>query len=303
MGRPSRRTAELVPVVNAPLRTLLFVPGNRPDQISKALVSGADAVIVDLEDAVALAAKDAARAGAVEGIAPLPAAGCSVAIRLNALATGMLDVDLAALARIWKRLDFIVLPMVPDGDTVQQVAARLKTNDGRSGKDRPTGILPLIETADGVLNATEIARADPRVLTLTFGPADLSAQLGIELSAEGAELSYARSRLVLAAAASGLPGPVNGPWLDLEDQDGLERSAQSARRLGFRGQQIIHPCQLETVRAVFKPTADQVAWARAVETAFTEAERSGIASIRLDDGSFVDYPIARRARDILEQAE
>ena len=280
------------------LRTVLYVPGDRPDRVAKALVSGADCVVVDLEDAVAPERKAAARAGAVQGISGDRAPACAVGVRLNALASGLLADDLAALAPVWSRLDVLLLPMTPDAGTVQQVAALLDRVDGAAGPM----LVPMIETAAGVLAAASIAAAGDRVLTLALGPADLSAELGLQLTPEGLELLHVRSQLVLAAAAAGRIGPIDGPWLDVSDDAGLTAAATAARRLGFSGMQVLHPRQLPTVREAFAPSAAQLTWARSVDAAFEEARARGVASIRLPDGTFVDPPIAARARALLAVA-
>lgn len=279
-------------------RTWLFVPGDHPQRISKALTSGADYAVLDLEDAVAPSRKAAARQAVRDALAAVPGPGCRVGVRLNAPATGLLEDDVAALRTVWERIDVLLLPMTPDAATVGEVCGLLHRVDGGDGPR----LLPMVETAAGVLAAAEIAAADPRVLTLALGPADLSAELGIELTADGRELLHARSQLVLAAAAAGRIGPVDGPWLDLADGEGLARSAAVARRLGFSGKLAIHPRQLPSVREAFGPDAAQLAWARAVDAAFTEAQARGVSSIRLTDGTFVDPPVAARARALLAEA-
>jgi citrate lyase subunit beta / citryl-CoA lyase len=286
------------------LRAVLFVPGDRPDRIPRAAASGADCAIIDLEDAVALSAKERARAGAVSGISAVPRTGCPLGVRVNALATGLLPDDVAALGSVWPLLSFIVLPMVPDPVTVRTVAGILADADEQAGAGAPgPRLIPLVETAQGVLAAAAIASAHPRVHTLAFGPADLSCELGVTPTAEGTELLHARSQLVLAAAAAGREAPLDGPWLDISDLDGLRRSAAAARDLGFSGKQVIHPAQVAAVLEAFSVSDDELAWASAVDAAFTAAQARGVASIKLPDGTFVDYPVACRARTLLARAK
>lgn len=283
------------------LRTLLFVPGDRPDRIAKAIGSPADGVAVDLEDAVALSQKDAARAGAVGALNELPSAGLPViCVRINAIDSGLAEDDLAALESVLHRIDLVIVPMSVHPDGIRQVA-ELLTRAERSARieGNRTGIVPLLETAAGILAAPAIAASDPRVHTLAFGPADLSRELGITPTAEGDEFLLARSQLVLAAAAAHCPPPIDGPYLDLGDDRGLVESARRARALGFGGKQVIHPSQIDRVLSAFTASAAEIDWARAVDAAFTAAEADGVSSIRLSDGTFVDYPIARRARAIL----
>ncbi|WP_198962109.1 CoA ester lyase [Pseudonocardia sp. MH-G8] len=284
------------------LRTLLFVPADRPDRIPKAAAAGADGIAVDLEDAVALSRKDEARAGLAPALAALPPDGPVVAVRINAVASGLAEADVAALEPVLARVDLVVVPMCSDAAAVRAVATLLDRAEARAGLEPGrTGLLPLVETAAGVAEARAIAAADPRVRTLTFGPADLSNELGVTPTADGEELFVARSTVVLAAAAAGRPGPIDGPHLDLDDADGLARSAARARRLGFAGKQVIHPRQVPVVMAAFAPTEAQLSWARRVDEAFREAEAAGVSSLRLDDGTFIDYPIAHRARALLAQ--
>jgi citrate lyase subunit beta / citryl-CoA lyase len=287
------------------LRTFLFVPGDRPDRIAKAYRSGADCVIVDLEDAVAGARKVEARHSAVAAIgreAQADGPGRTwLAIRVNGAASGLMAQDIAGLAPVWTKLDFIVLPMA-DVPSVGEVTALMDAVE-RHGSTSPEGprIIALIETAESVLNAAGVAAADPRVAALALGPADLAKQLGLTLTADGRELLLARSQLVLAAAAAGLRPPIDGPWFNLRDETGLRTSTEQARRLGFGAKQVLHPRQIGPVQQILAPTAEQIAWAREVDTAFAEAEQRGVASIQLPDGTFVDYPVAHRARALLRQ--
>lgn len=282
------------------LRTLLFVPGDRPDRIAKAIGSSADGVAIDLEDAVALSRKDAARTLTVGALRDVPADGSPViCVRINAIDSGFADDDVVALESVLDRIDLIIVPMSANADAVRHTAELLTQAERWIGARGRTGIIPLIETAEGVFDARAIAAADARVHTLAFGPADLSRELGVTPTADGDEFLFARSQLVLAAAAAHRPPPIDGPYLDLGDDAGLGRSARRARALGFSGKQVIHPGQIDTVAAAFAATAAEIDWARAVDAAFTAAEADGVSSIRLTDGTFVDYPIARRARAIL----
>jgi citrate lyase subunit beta/citryl-CoA lyase len=282
------------------LRTLLFVPGDRPDRVPKAAAAGADAIVVDLEDAVALSRKDAARQAVAGALAALPPDGPVVTVRINAVDTGLAEADVEAIEPVLDRVDLVIVPMSSSPDAVRGAAALLGRAERRAGLEQGrTRIIPLVETATGIAAARDVAAADERVHTLAFGPADLSRELGVTPTADGEELFVARCQLVLAAAAAGRPQPIDGPHLDLDDADGLARSAAKARRLGFGGKQVLHPRQVPVVASAFAPTAEELRWARRVDEAFREAEAAGVSSIRLDDGTFVDYPIAHRARALL----
>jgi citrate lyase subunit beta/citryl-CoA lyase len=137
------------------------------------------------------------------------------------------------------------------------------------------------------------------VRTLMFGPADLGRELGVESTAEGLEYLHARSAIVLAARAAGREGPVDGPYLKLDDDAGCAVSSSWSRRLGFQGKVVLHPRQLPIAAAAFAPDERELAWAREVDRAFSEAEAAGVSSLKLADGTFVDYPVALRARALL----
>ncbi|WP_017591807.1 HpcH/HpaI aldolase/citrate lyase family protein [Nocardiopsis potens] len=272
----------------------LFVPATRPDLLPKALAGEADAVIVDLEDAVAPSAREQARAGLAALLPSRPAV--PVAVRVNGPRTAEFARDLAALEPLLDRVAFVVAPMTGTAEDVAATDRALSAAERAAGSERCVPLVPMVETAEGVLEARSLAAASRRVLTLAFGPADLASQLGAD--ADGAFLT-ARSLLVLACAAAGVAPPLDGPHLDLSDAEGLAASAEAARGLGFGGKLAIHPGQVAAVRECFAPSAADLAWARAVDRAFTEAEAAGSAAIRLEDGTFVDPPVARRARALL----
>jgi citrate lyase subunit beta / citryl-CoA lyase len=290
-------------VVTLRLRTALFVPADRPERIAKAVAQPTDAVVVDFEDAVADSAKESARATAVRAIGGVADPHPHLMVRVNAADTPWFADDVAALEPVLDTLAAVVLPMTTTAEDVLLLEQRLTTAGGRRATTNDVRIVPIVETAAGVLAAREIAAASDRVETLLFGAADLSTELQVEATAKGEELLHARSHVVLAAAAAGVSRPVDGPYLRLDDLTGLGRSTEHARALGFAGKAVIHPSQLDTVASVLAPTAEEVRWARNVDEAFTAAERDGRASIRLDDGTFVDYPVARRARAILTEAD
>jgi citrate lyase subunit beta/citryl-CoA lyase len=284
-------------VVSLRLRTALFAPGDRPDRVKKALRGQADAVVIDLEDAVATSEKETARDlvtqtldTAVSGSVP------ALYIRVNAVDTPWFEDDLDACRAVGRSLHGVVLPKAAAAADVLRVVQGLKNLDHLR-------VLPIVESAEGVLNAYAVAASSDRVETLLFGAADLSTELRVQTTPDGDELLLARSQVVLAAAAAGRRRPLDGPYLRLDDVAGLQRSSAHAKRLGFGGKAVIHPAQLAPVTAAFTPADIEVDWARRVHEAFARAEAAGQGSIRLDDGTFVDYPVARRARSILADAE
>jgi citrate lyase subunit beta/citryl-CoA lyase len=270
-------------------RTLLFVPGDRPDRIAKALATDADAVAVDLEDAVADAVKEQARSLATDALAGLTGTGPAVFVRINGLETPWAEADLAAVIDIGDRLAGVIVPKVESAAQVHRLDETL-----------PAGlvVVPIVETARGVLEAPAIAAA-PRVPTLVFGSLDLSADLGVSPSVEGRELLHARSHVVLATAAAGLVGPIDGPHADLDDEEGLTRSSIAARELGFTGRVVLHPRQLAAVRAAFSPSEAELDRAREVMAAYRRAQAAGVGAVRLPDGTFIDRPVVVRAAALL----
>lgn len=275
----------------------IFVPGDRPERVQKAVELGVDAVIIDFEDAVAPAQKATARqltADLLQKLRP----DCSIGVRVNGLdSPDALAADIEALRRCWAAVDAVMLPKAGSPDQIRQLE-ELLTKAGSQAS-----ILPLVETAQGIEDAVRIAAASPRVATLVLGPADLSADLGVVPTPEGLELLMARSRLVLACAAAGRARPIDGPWLVLNDDRGLAEAARQARRLGFGGKAAIHPQQLAAIREAFAPSAEEVAWARQVLDAFDESMEAGVGAVKLADGTFVDAPVAHRARSILRSCK
>ncbi|MDX2547996.1 HpcH/HpaI aldolase/citrate lyase family protein [Streptomyces sp. WI04-05B] len=264
----------MIPVLSA--RSLLFVPGHRPDRFDKAASSGADVVIIDLEDAVAAEDKDRARANAAAWLA----LGNRAIVRINAPGTPWSEADLRVTA------DHGCPVMVPKAEDPAVLASLAARTAGRCG------LVPLVETALGVERAREVCAA-PGVTRAAFGNVDLAAQLGIAQDDHTA-LAHARSRLVVASAAAGISPPVDGVTTAVRDMDTLSADIAHARRLGFTGKLCIHPHQLPRVAAGFAPSAEEVRWARAVLDAGH--------SVTTVDGQMVDKPVLERARRVLAQA-
>lgn len=289
--------------MSAPIRTLMFASANDPVRSLKAIAIGASAVCLDLEDAVAKSEKEAARGVVAETLLDPSVEGANVHVRINGVGTEWSDGDLDALGPRLGRLSGILIPMVESPDQVRHVADRLDALEREHGVEAGSvRLISIAETAKGVLAAADVAASTPRLRTLLLGPADLSHDLGIELTADGYELFHVRSQLVLAARAAGLEQPIDGPFLGLKDDEGTRTAAQWAKRLGFQGKMVLHPQQLPVVAAVFAPSPDEVAWAEAIVAAFEEHEAQGISAFKMDDGTFVDYPVVDRARAILRDA-
>jgi citrate lyase beta subunit len=269
----------------ATARSLLFAPGNDERKLEKALAAGADAVVADLEDAVPATEKEAARTVARRVLGGAATASL-VAVRVNAAGTEHWGADLQAVADL--ELDALVLPKA----TPEAV--------GALGPDGPP-VVAIVETALGVRHAYETARL-PRVAALVLGAVDLGLELGLEPRADGQEVLYARSRLVLESAAAGLRSPFDLVHVDTRDDEGLEAEARLARSLGFRGKACIHPDQVAIVNRVFSPTGEERERARRVVEAYERGLADGRGAVAVD-GEMIDLPLVERARRILAETE
>jgi len=285
------------------IRTALFVPGTRADRVDKAVSSAADAVIVDLEDAVAVAQKEEARATAREKIAHH--AGRKLFVRVNDLGSEFLLGDLEAI--VVDGLSGIVVPKVESPLLIQEVHRLLLATENRKGLTSGSIlVIPLIESAKGVQNVFEIAsvHTEPhRILTVAFGAADYALDLGIELTKDGQELWYSRSRIAIACRSAGIDPPLDTPYLiSLRDEEGLRNEACRAKQLGFQGKLCIHPNQLDICNSVFSPSDAEIAFAKKVIEVFAESEAEGVVSISID-GKFVDYAVFEKAKQVLKLAQ
>ena len=286
-----------------PVRTALFAPGIKERVMSKALESGADAVILDLEDSVPLASKAEARAlvaKAIDAAATHPA----VYVRVNAASTGLLLDDLEAVTR--SGLDAVLLSKAETVEDVRQCAAALDRHEAqRSMKRDSVGIILQIENALGVYNCFNLIKASQRVGATCFGSArdgDLQSDLGCSWSIEGTELLYARSKVLLdTRAAAGDVFPLDGVFADLNDETGLIADSRLSARLGYIGRTVIHPKQIAPVKAAYAVPEAEVAYYKKISTEFAAAEKAGVAAIAVD-GKLVDYAMAQRARRVLALA-
>lgn len=259
-------------------RTLLFVPGDRPDRYAKAAAAGADVIVIDLEDAVPPEGKASARESASRWFAD----GKPGIVRVNAVGTEWHQADMAALADV---VDVIILPKAESVPVVEGVVAHLRPGGG---------LLALVETAVGLLAAPRVA-AVPGVCRLAFGNFDLSTELGIDRDDQLA-LAPMRSAVVVASAAAKLPPPVDGVSGAIDDQTAVAADAAHAQRLGFGAKLCIHPRQVARAGSPFAPSEDAVSWARRVMDAVAG---SGSGAVVLDH-EMVDKPVVERARRILD---
>jgi citrate lyase beta subunit len=298
-------------------RSMLFVPASRPDMIEKAMRSQADAVCIDLEDAVAPDEKAAARANVerawnqlLETARPAPMRRM---FRINGLDTHFAYRDvIEAVEAAGANIDAIMLPKTNAARDVEFLDTLLTQIESAQGFTRPIGIEAQIETAAGFLNIREIAGASPRLEALIFGPGDFAASMRMPLANIGEFDSHdeiypghrwhaVMQTIVAAARAHGLRA-IDGPYAGYKDAAGFERSCRIARALGFDGKQCIHPAQLTTANALFSPTEDQIAQARRVVEACERAAAEGRGAASLD-GKMIDAANIRLARVTLEQSK
>jgi citrate lyase subunit beta / citryl-CoA lyase len=282
-----------------PLRSFLFAPGNHARRVEKALSLDADAVILDLEDAVATAEKRATR-DAVVAVLVRPRRALHY-VRVNAVDTEFCYGDLAAIVR--PGLDGIILPKVESAAglvTADWLLAQLEREQGLT--PRKIDLVPIIETARGLNKIDAILAAGTRVKRVAFGAGDFTLDVNMAWSRGEAELAYVRAKIVTASRAAGIEAPFDTVWVDLADEEGLEASARTALGFGFQGKMCIHPNQIAVVNRVFTPSEAEIAFAERVVAAFARAEAEGSAAIQLD-GKFIDYPILYRAQRVLEKIE
>ena len=303
-GQPSRAGAR-----HRSLRSILFAPANHARHAEKALAGSADAAILDLEDAVALGEKAAAREAAAallgrraldhpdgrRGHLPL------AFVRINAVDTPFAYDDLLAVAG--PGCDGVMHPKTESAAQVQildWLLAQLERERGlEPGMVR---LLPIVETAAGLRDLDAIATASPRIRCLNFGAGDFSLDTHMRRSPDAGGLLWARVQVVVASRAAGLEPPIDSVFFDLRDQAGLVAEATQARALGYQGKACVHPAQVEAVNRAFAPSGEEVERARRIVAAFDEALASGAAAIQVE-GELVDYPIAEEARRVLVAAE
>jgi citrate lyase subunit beta/citryl-CoA lyase len=276
-----------------PLRSWLFAPANKPAIVAKALASAADAVIIDLEDAVPLAEKLASRKGLSGLIDGMHAA---LFVRINALSTRFALDDIVATVAL--PVAGIMLPKSERAQDVEIVHWLLDQLDAGSAHAKGCEIVPLIETAAGVAHAQEIASASARVRRLAFGAGDFTLDLAMHWSRDEQELMPARNAIAVASRLAGLEPPIDAVWVEIADAQGMDRSAERARDHGFQGKMCIHPAQVASVNATYRPSPEALAKARNIVEAFDAAEASGVGAIQID-GRMVDYPVVAAARRTL----
>ena len=277
-------------------RTRLYLPGNEPRFFPNAGLHGPDGVVLDLEDSVAPAEKDAARLVVRNALRCADFYGAERMVRINQGRPGMEDLRVV----VPQDPDVIVIPKCEDPEGVREVGAEIRALEKRHGTARETLLLPIIENALGVVNAFAIATASPRVCALAIGLEDYTADIGVERTAEGLESLFARMTIVNAAKAAGVQA-LDSVFSDVDDAAGLRTTALRARSLGFDGMGCIHPRQVEVIHAAFAPSAEEIRKAEEVVSAARDAQKrgSGVAAL---GARMVDAPVVARAERILRLA-
>lgn len=280
-------------------RALLFMPGDAMPKIAKAVSLGVDSIVMDLEDGVALNQKAAARQTIVEALHTLDFGRSERLIRINPMGSEFAEADLRAT--IGARPDGYVLPKADFAEQVQAVAEFLTLEERARGW--PAGsvrLLPIVETALGVVNVRETAGADDRVDALLFGAEDLAGDMGMQRTPEGWEVLYARSAVVTTAKAYRRQA-IDIVYFDLQDLTGFEVECRFGRQLGYDGKMVIHPRQVEIAQRIFAPSPEEIERALRIVRAYAEAQAAGVGAFALD-GRMVDMPVVRMAENTLHRA-
>jgi citrate lyase subunit beta/citryl-CoA lyase len=283
----------------ASLRSLLFVPGNKPNMLEKAAATRPDVLVPDMEDSVPDAEKASARETIASWLPTVRTHPAAIMPRVNSLATGLTEDDLAAVVGpdIWG----ISIGKIDSAADISTVSCLLTALERRAGLGPGSlRLIPWIETAKAIAACDEICSASARIAAVAFGGEDFTNDMGIERLDDETQLLYARSRLCIAARAAGFPA-LDTPYFQFRDQEGLKQSSIAAKQLGFKGRFAIHPAQIGAINECFVPSAAEIAEAQRVVAAFEEAEQRGRGSTSLD-GRVIDVPVVKRARALLELA-
>ena len=295
-ARPERRIAPPPSPRDRLRRSRLYLPGNEPKFMINAGLHQPDGIILDLEDSVHPAEKDAARLLVRNALRAVDFGAAERMVRINALPLGLADLE----AIVPELPDLILVPKVERAEEIREADRAITKFLGAAAPERSLWLMPILETALGIENAFEIARASQRVVALTVGLEDYTADLGVVKSAEGSESLYARLRLVNAARAAGLQA-IDSVFGDVADLDGLRRWAERSRGLGFEGMGCVHPRQIAVIHAAYAPAPQEVERALKIAAAFEEAQAKGLGVVSLGS-KMIDPPVVERARKLVERA-
>ncbi len=278
-------------------RSRLYLPGSEPKYFINAGLHGPDAIILDLEDSVHQAEKDAARILVRNTLRAVDFGACERMVRINQLPLGLEDLT----EIIAEEPDLILLPKTEKPEQVQEVDLVIAELKRRNGIERPIWIMPILESALGIENAFAIANASPNIVALTIGLEDYTADLGVVKTSEGRETRYARSRLVNAAKAAGIQA-IDSVFGDVGDLESLRRWAENSRALGFEGMGCIHPIQIRVIHDAFSPSQAEIDKALKIVAAFEEAQTKGLGVVSLGS-KMIDPPVVERARKLVARSK
>lgn len=279
---------------------MLFTPGNNWRMVQKAKDLSADAIIIDLEDAVPMMEKETARVFIEEGVHLIKSSGKQVFIRVNSFSSGLIHEDLKYA--IIRDIDGIVLSKTESKEDILQVDNEIAVLEAeRDLQNGKISIIPLLETAKGLVNIQEIIDASVRVIAICFGAMDFTRDMGTIQTKEGSEIFLARSMIALISNAYGIQS-IDTPWFDIVDNEGLIKDALFAKQLGFKGKLIIHPNHFEPVNSIFSPTKEEIEYAERIVKSFNEAKVKGLGAISLN-GKMIDRANFRQAEALLDYAK
>jgi len=278
-------------------RSRLYLPGSEPKYFINAGLHGPDAIILDLEDSVHHAEKDAARILVRNTLRAVDFGHCERMVRINQLPLGLQDLTEV----IPEEPDLILVPKVERPEQISQVDRMIDELKSRDRIDRPIWLMPIVESALGIENAFAIATASPNVCSLTIGLEDYTADLGVVKTLEGRESQFARTRLVNAAKAAGIQA-IDSVFGDVGDLAGLRQWGENSRALGFEGMGCIHPSQIPVIHEAFAPSRAEIEKALKIVAAFEEAQARGLGVVSLGS-KMIDPPVVERARKLVATAK
>jgi len=278
-------------------RSRLYVPGSEPKYFVNAALHGADAVILDLEDSVHTSEKDAARLLVRNALRAVDFLQCERMVRINQLPLGLADLD----EIVPESPDLLLIPKVESPSQILEATTRVAEIKANYGITRPIWLMPILESALGIENAFAIAQASDKIVALTIGLEDYTADLGVAKTLTGAESLYARQRVVNAAHAAGVQA-IDSVFGDIGDLEGLRTWGLNSRALGFEGMGCVHPSQIAVIHDAFAPTATEIERARKIVAAYNDAQQKGLGVVSLGS-KMIDPPVVQRALKLMARAQ
>ncbi len=277
-------------------RSRLYLPGSQPKLMLNAGIHRPDGIILDLEDSVSPIEKASARFIVRNALRTLDFFGCERMVRVNQGELGLEDLD----AIVPQSVQLLLLPKIESADEIVAVEERIASIKAKCGRDEPIWLMPILESAGGILQAREIAAASPNIVSLAIGLEDYTADIGVERTEDGAESLFARGMLVNAAKAAGIQA-IATVYSDVQNMDGLMAAAKEARSLGYDGMGAIHPRQIAVIHEAFAPTDSEIEKARRIVLAFDEAQAKGLGVVSLGT-KMIDPPVVKRAQRTVDMA-